>query len=41
VRMNEDKVRAKDSCWSVRIVYDPIGLAEVSTTDPRVDRVLH
>jgi hypothetical protein len=36
---HEDKVRTKDSYWSVRMVYDPRGLPEVSTTDPRVDEV--
>jgi hypothetical protein len=40
VRVSEDKVRTKDSCWSVRIVYDPRGLSGVSTTGTRVDGVL-
>jgi hypothetical protein len=31
VRMSEDKVRTKDSCWSVGTIYDPRELSEVST----------
>jgi len=31
VRMSEDKVRTKDSCWSVGTIYDPKELARVST----------
>jgi hypothetical protein len=41
VRMSEDKVRIKDSCWSVGMVYDLRGLPGVSTTGPGVDEVLH
>jgi hypothetical protein len=40
VRMSEDKVRTKDSCWSVGPIYDPRELPGVSTTDPRLDGVL-
>jgi hypothetical protein len=29
--MSEDKVRTKDSCWSVEIIYDPRELPGVST----------
>jgi hypothetical protein len=39
--MSDDKVRTKDSCWSVGTTYDPRELAGVSTTGPRVDGVLH
>jgi hypothetical protein len=39
--MSEDKVRTKDSCWSVGTIYDPRELSGVSTTDPGVDGVLH
>jgi hypothetical protein len=34
-------VRVKDSCWSIRMVYDPKGLSGVSTASLRVDEVLH
>jgi hypothetical protein len=40
VHMSEDKVRTKDSRWSVGMVYDPKGLSGVTTTGPRVDGVL-
>jgi hypothetical protein len=40
VRMSEDKVCTKDSCWSMGMVYDSIGLTGVSTTNPGVDKVL-
>jgi hypothetical protein len=40
VCMNEDKVRTKDPCWSVRTIYDPRELPGVSTTGPRLDGVL-
>jgi hypothetical protein len=40
VRMSEDKVRIKDLCWSVGMVYDPRGLPGVSTIGPRVDEAL-
>jgi hypothetical protein len=40
VRMREDKVRTKDSCWSVGTIYDPRELPGVSTTGPGVDGVL-
>jgi hypothetical protein len=38
--MSEDKVRKKDSCWSVGMVYDPKGLPGVSNIDSGVDGVL-
>jgi hypothetical protein len=41
VRMSEDKVRTKDSCWFVGMVYGPKELSGVSIVDPRVDGVLH
>jgi hypothetical protein len=41
VHMSEDKVRTKDSCWSMWMVYDRRGLSGLSTVDPRVDGVLH
>jgi hypothetical protein len=31
VRMSEDKVRTKDSCWSMRMIYDSRELSGVST----------
>jgi hypothetical protein len=37
---SEDKVRTKDSCWSVGTVYDPRGLLGVSIIGPRLDGVL-
>jgi hypothetical protein len=40
VRMSEDKVRIKDSCWSVWMIYGPRGLQGLSTAGPRVDGVL-
>jgi hypothetical protein len=40
VRMSEDKVHTKDSCWSVGTIYDCRELPGVSTTGPGVDRVL-
>jgi hypothetical protein len=36
VRISEDKIHIKDSCWSVGMVYDPRELTGVSTADPRV-----
>jgi hypothetical protein len=36
--MSEDKVRTKDSCWSVETIYDPSELSGVSTVDPRIGR---
>jgi hypothetical protein len=39
--MSEDKVRTKDSCWSVGTIYNPRELPGVSTTSPGVDKVLH
>jgi hypothetical protein len=33
-------VHTKDLCWSVGMIYDPIGLSVVSTIGPRVDGVL-
>jgi hypothetical protein len=41
VRICEDKVRTKDSCWSVGMIYDPRGLSRVSTVSPRVVGVVH
>jgi hypothetical protein len=38
VRMSEDKVRTKDSCWSVGTIYDPRELPGVSTTGPGIGR---
>jgi hypothetical protein len=40
VRMSENKVRTKDSCWSTRTIYDIRELPEVSTAGPGVDGVL-
>jgi hypothetical protein len=40
VRMSEDKVRTKDTCWYVEMVYDPRGLTGVSTAGSGVDEVL-
>jgi hypothetical protein len=36
VRMSEDKVRTKDSCWSVGTIYDPRELPGVSTVGPGI-----
>jgi hypothetical protein len=36
--MSENKVRTKDSCWSVGTIYDPRKLLGVSTTDPGIGR---
>jgi hypothetical protein len=38
--MSENKVRAKDLCWSVGMVYGPRGLSGVSNAGPGVDGVL-
>jgi hypothetical protein len=40
MRISKDKMRTKDSCWSVGMDYDPRGLLRVSNTGPRVDKVL-
>jgi hypothetical protein len=40
VHMSEDKVRTKDSCWSVVTIYDPRELPEVSTTGLGLNGVL-
>ena len=40
VRMSEDKVCTKDSCWSVGKTYDPRELPGVSNASPEVDGVL-
>jgi hypothetical protein len=40
VRMSEDKVRTKSSCWSVGTIYDPRELPGVSTASLGVDGVL-
>jgi hypothetical protein len=39
--MSVDKVRIKDSCCSVGMIYDHKVLPEVSTTGPEVNEVLH
>jgi hypothetical protein len=36
VRMSEDKVCTKYSCWSVGTIYDPRELPGVSTTGPGI-----
>jgi hypothetical protein len=41
VCMSEDKVRTKDTCWSVWIIYDPSELPGVSTASPGLDGVLY
>jgi hypothetical protein len=38
--MSEDKVRIKDSCWSVGMVYGLRELTGVSSAGPGVDMVL-
>jgi hypothetical protein len=38
VRMIEDKVRTKDSCWSVGTIYDPRELPGVSIVGPGIRR---
>jgi hypothetical protein len=38
VRMSEDKVCIKDSCWSVGTIYDPRELPWVSTAGPGIGR---
>jgi hypothetical protein len=38
VSMSEDKVRTKDSCWSVGTIYDPRELSGVSTVGPGIGR---
>jgi hypothetical protein len=38
VRMSEDKVCTKDSCWSVGTLYDPRELPGVSTAGPGIGR---
>jgi hypothetical protein len=38
VRMSEDKMRTKDSCWSVGTIYDPRELLGVSTTGLGIGR---
>jgi hypothetical protein len=38
VRMSEDKVCTKDSCWSVGIIYDPRELPGVSTAGQGIGR---
>jgi hypothetical protein len=40
VRMSEDKVRAKDTCWSMGTIYYPIEMPGVSIVGPGVDGVL-
>jgi hypothetical protein len=36
--MSEDKVRTKDSCWSVGTIYDPRELPGVSTAGTGIGR---
>jgi hypothetical protein len=36
--MSEDKVRTKDSCWSVGTIYDPRELPGVSIIGPGIGR---
>jgi hypothetical protein len=36
--MSEDKVRTKDSCWSMGTIYDPRELPGVSIDGPRIGR---
>jgi hypothetical protein len=36
--MSQDKVRTKDSCWSMGTIYDPRELSGVSTTDLEIGR---
>jgi hypothetical protein len=38
VRMSEDKVCTKDSCWYVGTIYDPRELPRVSTAGPGIGR---
>jgi hypothetical protein len=38
VRMSEDKVRTKDSCWFVGTIYDLRELPGVSMTGPGIGR---
>jgi hypothetical protein len=38
--MSEDKVRTKDSCWSVGMVYDPRVLTGVNIAGLGMDGVL-
>ena len=40
MRMSEDKVHIKDSCWSMGTIYDPRKLPGLSTAGPRLDGVL-
>jgi hypothetical protein len=39
--MSEDKVRTKNSWWSMETIYDPRELPEVSIAGPGLDEVLH
>jgi hypothetical protein len=41
MRMSENKVRKKDLCRYVGMIYYPIGLPGVSTAGPGVGEVLH
>jgi hypothetical protein len=36
--MSEDKVRTKDPCWSVGMIYDPRELLGVSTVGLEIGR---
>jgi hypothetical protein len=40
VRMNEYKIRTKDSCWYIGMIYDLIGLAGVNVAGLEVDEML-
>jgi hypothetical protein len=38
VRLSEDKVCTKDTCWSLGTIYDPRELPGVSTASPGIGR---
>jgi hypothetical protein len=40
VRTGEDKVRIKDTCWSMGMIYGPRGLPKVSIAGLGVDGML-
>lgn len=40
MRMNEDKVHIKDSCWSVGMIYGLRELSRVSIVGSKVNRAL-
>jgi hypothetical protein len=39
--MSDDKVRTKDSCWPVGMIYDFRGLPELRIVGSGVDMMLH